>query len=109
VVLAQEGQKLFALQGWTNSIELQLVGSKDIVNQVRNELTAPSYTVVNLRTGYQWQNVRLELGVDNLFNQDYFLPLGGADLVDYKVVSKMGASPAYGYAVKGQDLRSTRD
>lgn len=89
------------LGGWTNSVELQLVGSKDQVNQTRNELTTPSYALVNLRTGYQWQHVRLDLGIDNLFNQNYDLPLGGADLVDYKVVSMMGSSAAYGYNVKG--------
>jgi iron complex outermembrane receptor protein len=86
---------------WTNSLELQLVGSKDRVNQVHNELTTPAYALVNLRTGYQWQHVRVDLGVDNLFNQTYYLPLGGADLVDYRVVSMMGSSPAYGYNVKG--------
>ncbi len=89
------------LGGWTSSVELQLVGSKDQVSQVRNELTTPSYALLNLRTGYQWQHVRLDLGVDNLFNQNYYLPLGGADLVDYKVVSMMGSSAAYGYSVKG--------
>lgn len=89
------------LGGWTNSVELQLVGSKDQVSQVHNELTTPGYALVNLRTGYQWQHVRLDLGIDNLFNQNYYLPLGGADLVDYKVVSMMGSSAAYGYNVKG--------
>lgn len=89
------------LGSWTNSIELQLVGAKDLVSQVRNELTTPAYALVNLRTGYQWQHARLDLGIDNLFNENYSLPLGGADLVDYKVVSMMGSSAAYGYAVKG--------
>ena len=89
------------LGGWTNSVELQLVGSKDVVSRVHNELTTPSYALVNLRTGYEWQHVRLDLGVDNLFNRAYYLPLGGADLVDNKVVSMMGSSAAYGYAVKG--------
>ncbi|MCS3731696.1 TonB-dependent receptor [Bradyrhizobium betae] len=90
------------LGGWTSSVELQLVGSKDQVSHVHNELTTPAYALVNLRTGYQWQHVRLDLGIDNLFNQNYDLPLGGADLVDYKVVSMMGSSAAYGYNVKGQ-------
>jgi iron complex outermembrane receptor protein len=89
------------LGGWINSIEVQLVGSKNLVSQVRNELTTPSYALVNLRTGYQWEHVRLDLGVDNLLNQNYYLPLGGADLVDYKIVSMMGTSPAYGFNVKG--------
>ena len=87
--------------GWTNSVELQLVGAKDQVSQVHNELTTPSYALVNLRSGYQWQHVRLDLGIDNLFNQTYTLPLGGADLVDYKVVSMMGSSAAYGFGVFG--------
>ncbi len=89
------------LGSWTSSIELQLVGSKDVVSQVHNELTTPGYALVNLRTGYQWQHARIDLGIDNLFDQNYYLPLGGADLVDYKVVSMMGSSAAYGYAVKG--------
>jgi len=90
------------LGGWINGVELQLIGSKTVVSQVRNELTTPSYALVNLRTGYRWEHVRVDLGVDNLFNQNYFLPLGGADLVDYRVVTMMGTSPAYGYNVKGR-------
>jgi iron complex outermembrane recepter protein len=86
---------------WANSVELQLVGSKDQVSQVHNELTTPAYALINLRTGYRWQQVRVDLGIDNLFNQNYYLPLGGADLVDYKVVSMMGSSAAWGYNVKG--------
>lgn len=83
--------------GWTDTIELQLVGTKDRVNSVRNELTTPDYALVNIRGGYQWEHVRLDLGVDNLFNQNYYLPLGGADLVDYKV----GSTTLWGYNVKG--------
>jgi iron complex outermembrane receptor protein len=86
---------------WTNSVELQLVGSKDQVSQVHNELTTPAYALINLRTGYRWQRVRVDFGIDNLFNQNYYLPLGGADLVDYKIVSMMGSSAAWGYNVKG--------
>jgi len=37
------------LGGWTNGIELQMVGAKDQVSQVRNELTTPAYALVNLR------------------------------------------------------------
>ena len=101
------------LGGWTNSVELQLVGSKDQVSQVRNELTTPSYALVNLRTGYQWQHVKVEFGIDNLFNQTYYLPLGGADLSTYAATGggggmgmgggggmMAGVSP-YGYNVLG--------
>ncbi|QUS39679.1 TonB-dependent receptor [Tardiphaga alba] len=89
------------LGGWTNSIELQLVGAKNQVNQVRNELTTAAYALVNLRSGYQWQHARLDVGIDNLFDQTYDLPLGGADLVNHQVVSMMGSSAAYGFGVKG--------
>jgi len=91
------------LGGWTNSVELQLVGSKDQVSQVRNELTTPDYALVNLRTGYQWQQVKVELGVDNLLNQTYYLPLGGADLSTYAPPGGGMMAPVspYGYNVKG--------
>ncbi|KPF98202.1 TonB-dependent receptor [Rhodopseudomonas sp. AAP120] len=89
------------LGGWVSSAEVQLVGAKTQVSQVHNELTTPAYALLNLRTGYRWQNVRLDVGIDNVFDKFYTLPLGGADLVDYRTVSMMGASPSWGYAVPG--------
>lgn len=80
------------LGGWTNSVEVQLVGAKTEVSQVHNELTTGAYALVNLRTGYQWKNVRVDAGVDNLFNRYYALPLGGADLT---------IGRQYGYNVLG--------
>lgn len=80
------------LGGWTNSVELQLVGAKTEVSQVHNELTTGAYALVNLRTGYQWKNVRVDAGIDNLFNRYYDLPLGGADLT---------IGRQYGYNVPG--------
>lgn len=41
------------LGSWTNSVELQLVGAKDQIGQVRNELKTSAYALVNLRSGYQ--------------------------------------------------------
>jgi iron complex outermembrane recepter protein len=81
------------LGGWTNSVEVQLVGTKNEVSEVRNELTTPSYALVTLRTGYQWQAVRVDVGIDNLFNKYYWLPLGGANLVNY--------DGSWGYSVLG--------
>jgi iron complex outermembrane receptor protein len=87
---------------WSSSLELQLVGAKTRVSEVHNELTTPAYALVNFRTGYQWQAVRVDVGIDNLFNQSYLLPLGGADLVDYRTASMMGGtSPIWGYGVAG--------
>ncbi|MEJ2623825.1 MAG: TonB-dependent receptor plug domain-containing protein [Pseudolabrys sp.] len=78
---------------WSNSLEVQLVARKDDVSEVHNELTTPAYALVNVRTGYNWGNVRLDVGIDNLFDQYYWLPLGGADLAD--------SSKTYGSNVPG--------
>lgn len=68
------------LGGWTNSVELQLMGSKTETDPTRLEHSTPAYAVVNLRTGYEWQNVSLGLGIDNLFDKQYYDPLGGVDI-----------------------------
>jgi iron complex outermembrane recepter protein len=53
-----------------------------VVESVRNELQTPGYALVNMRSSYQWGQVRFDLGVENLFNQQYYSPLGGAYLGD---------------------------
>ena len=68
------------LGNWSSAAELQLVDNKYDVETVRNELQTPGYALVNLRSSYQWGNVRFDLGVENLFNQQYYSPLGGAYL-----------------------------
>jgi iron complex outermembrane receptor protein len=35
---------------------------------------------VNLRASHSWQRVRLDFGVENLFDKLYYLPTGGAYL-----------------------------
>ena len=32
---------------------------------------------MNAKTGYQWKNVGLDVGLDNLLNKEYFYPLAG--------------------------------
>ena len=68
------------LGGWDNGVELVLVKAKDQVSNVRNEIKTPGYTLVNLRSGYVWKQVRIDFGVENLFDRFYYLPLGGAYL-----------------------------
>lgn len=63
---------------WTSSIEAQMVEAKTRVSQIRKEIATSGYTLVNLRGSYQWQKIRLDVGVENLFNRSYNLPLGGA-------------------------------
>ena len=47
------------------------------------------------------KQLKVDFGIDNILNQDYDLPLGGANLVNYQTQSMMGSSAAYGYAVAG--------
>lgn len=79
------------LGGWTNAVELQLVDSKTHVSTARNELKTPSYALVNLRSSYEWDIFRIDLGITNVADVRYYSPLGGFDYADYKKTSVFGA------------------
>ena len=66
------------LGGWDDSLEWVLVSRKDQVNEIRNEIETPGYGLVNLRLSHSWKQVRVDFGVENLFDQFYYLPTGGA-------------------------------
>lgn len=66
------------LAGWTSTLELQGVQGKRRVSTVRNEMETPGYSLVNIKTSRDWGWAQLDMGVDNLFNRFYELPLGGA-------------------------------
>ena len=66
------------LGGFTAAAEWVAVAAKTRTSRVHNEVRTPGYTLLNLRGSYEWQNARLDLGVENLFNRFYSLPLGGA-------------------------------
>lgn len=74
------------LGAWSNAIEVIAVARKSEVNALRNEPITPGYALVNLRSSYEWENVRLDLGVENLFDELYYPPLGGVDYSDYKAL-----------------------
>ena len=67
-----------ALGGWTNTIEFQAVDDKTRVSSVRNEVPTARYSLLNLRTSYEFEHVRIDLSVENVFDRFYSLPLGGA-------------------------------
>jgi iron complex outermembrane receptor protein len=73
------------LGSWTSAAELQLVDAKTDVEAARLELPTPGYALVNLRTSYEWERVRFDLGVSNLFNQQYYSPLGGKYISQWDV------------------------
>ncbi|WP_148219502.1 TonB-dependent receptor [Azospirillum sp. B510] len=79
------------LGGWSNAIEVQAAVRKDRVEAARNEPKTPGYALVALRTGYEWGGIRVDAGVENLFDQRYYLPLGGVDYADFKAGGNQGA------------------
>ncbi|QRM18114.1 TonB-dependent receptor plug domain-containing protein [Dechloromonas sp. TW-R-39-2] len=86
---------------WTNTIEEQLVSGKHQVSAVRNEIKTKGYGLLNLRSSYEWKQVRLDLGLDNALNQQYAAPLGGAYIGQGSTMSLNGTGAPYGIAVPG--------
>ncbi|MBE2262336.1 MAG: TonB-dependent receptor plug domain-containing protein [Burkholderiaceae bacterium] len=68
------------LGGWSNTAEVQLVAAKVDVSQVRNEVPTAGYGLLNLRSSYEWKQLRLDFGIENVLNRLYAMPLGGAYL-----------------------------
>ena len=66
------------LGGWTNTVAGQFVSAKNDVSQVRNEIETAGYWLAHLRSRYDTANWGVEVGVENLFDRYYDLPLGGA-------------------------------
>lgn len=64
--------------GWDSGVELVMVKSKDNTSDVRNEVKTDGYSLINLRSSYTLKNLRFDFGVENLFDRNYDLPLGGA-------------------------------
>lgn len=87
---------------WSNAIELIGVTGKNDTSSVRNEVHTAGYSLTHLRTSYTWKNVRVDFGIENLFDRFYYLPLGGAYTGQGTTMSATGTyAPAYGIAVPG--------
>jgi iron complex outermembrane recepter protein len=69
---------IHTLGRWTNTIEGQLVDSKKNLSQVRNEVGTEGYGLLNLRSSYGWRRIRIDAGLENVLNEFYAPPLGGA-------------------------------
>ncbi len=65
-------------QAWDNALEVVLVKDKDHTSDARNEIQTDGYSLLNLRSSYNWKQARLDFAVENLFDKSYALPLGGA-------------------------------
>ncbi len=87
------------LDHWTNILELELVENKNKVSAVRNEVTTAGYGLVNLRSSYQFKALRIDFGIENLFDKFYHHPLGGAYTGQGKTMSSTGVP--WGVSVPG--------
>jgi len=64
-----------------SEISLDLVNSKTTVAKTYGEPVTPGYVLLNILSRYQYKNIKLDLGVDNLLDKRYYHPLGGVDIV----------------------------
>jgi len=87
------------LNSWTNTLEVELVDEKTDVSEVRNELETKGYGLVHLRSSYGWKRVRIDIGIENLFDKFYTHPLGGAYVGQGKTMS--GTGVPWGLSVPG--------
>ena len=87
------------LGGWDNALELVLVDAKDDVSAVRNEISTGSYQLLNLNLSHNWSRVRVDLAIENVLDESYALPLGGAYIGQGTTMSMNGVR--WGIAVPG--------
>lgn len=67
--------------GWDNQVQFVAVANKNnFLSVERNEIPTPGYFLTNLKASYSWSKVRVDAGINNLFNTLYYQPLGGAYL-----------------------------
>jgi iron complex outermembrane receptor protein len=91
-----------ALGPWRNAVEWVAVAGKRDVNAMRNEIETPGYALVNLRASYTHKSLRVDFGVENLFDRYYVLPQGGAYVGQGTTMTTGGgSSPKWGTGVPG--------
>lgn len=75
---------------WTAVAEFQAVDGKSRLSAVRNEMPTAGYVLVNLKASWDEGALRVDLGVDNLFNRAHTPPLGGAYLGQGRSMTSAG-------------------
>lgn len=89
---------------WTSTAEWQAVRAKTDVSAVRNEVKTPGYSLFNLRTRYENKRFSVDVGIDNVFNRFYTLPLGGAYTGQGMTMSRAGIPWGVGVAGPARSL-----
>ena len=75
---------------WENSLSWQWVANKDRIDDRRLENETDSYSLINLNSSMKWQDFSVSFAVNNLFNSDYELPLGGVSIAEFNVDNSNG-------------------
>jgi iron complex outermembrane receptor protein len=77
---------------WHSILETEWVASKHKVSALRAEQKTAGYALVNWRSSVDvTSRVQLNVGVDNLFDRTYRLPLGGLEYATADMM--MGVAP----------------
>jgi iron complex outermembrane receptor protein len=61
---------------WSSALELRAADRKTEVDTTRLEPQTPAYSILNLRTAYEWRSVRFDVAITNLLDRQYETPLG---------------------------------
>ena len=64
-------------KAWSSALTLRSVTHKADVDPMRLEPRTAGYSVVDLRTAYEWRHLRLDFAITNLLDRQYTSALGG--------------------------------
>lgn len=81
---------------WQTQLTWQWQDSKDRVDTRRLENATASYALLDLTTQWQYKQLVVNLGVTNLLDKDYELPLGGVNIAEYRADNSNGFNPLKG-------------
>lgn len=85
---------------WSNTFETVIGSAKDHLSAVRAEQATGGYAIANYRTAYKInKSVRLDASIDNVFDRQYDLPLGGLEYVSGNMTTAPKAVRAMGRSV----------
>ncbi len=77
------------LSFWENDLTVRMVAQKKTVNKLRLEAQTAGYALLDFATRLKWSKFTLELGVSNMLDKDYQMPLAGIDLVNYSFANRV--------------------
>ena len=89
-------------KNWTSTLAMEWVDRKKHMDTRRLEAATDSYALVDLEVSYRWEKLALSLGLSNLLDRYYDMPLGGANYAAWLATDRteqFGALPGEGRSV----------